>query len=104
MPTSLLQKIYSDCIHLAVLCEKDYIIILGLYSSDSPTSKRRRMRMELLQELPGLAQTSANTVSDGDMTQEVITYYSTATPVCYSENAQLYWRDSSAKLPILSQL
>jgi len=62
------------------------------------------MRMELLQELPGLAQTSANTVSDGDMTQEVITYYSTATPVCYSENALLYWRDNSAKLPMLSQL
>jgi len=38
------------------------------------------------------------------MTQEVITYYSTATPVCYSENALLYWRDNSAKLPMLSQL
>jgi len=39
------------------------------------------MRMELLQELPGLAETSANTVGDGDMTQEVITYYRTATRV-----------------------
>jgi len=62
------------------------------------------MRMELLQELPDLAEISANTVSDGDMTQDMITYYSTATSVCYSENVLLYWRDNSAKLPMLSQL
>jgi len=73
--------------------------------SDSPTSKRRRMRLELLQEMPNLSETS-NTADGNEqlLIKETAYYYSTLTKCCYSENALLFWRDCAERLPILSRL
>ena len=74
--------------------------------SDSPTSKRRRMRLELLQEMPNLSETS-NTADGNDeqlLIKEIADYYSTSTKCCYSENALLFWRDYAVRLPVLSRL
>jgi len=71
-------------------------------TDDSPDSKRRRLRQELLQELP-----SVLVAAEGDSTdalkQEVVSYYNT-TASCYSDDALSFWKDNQCRFPILSQI